>query len=60
MKGMGISPNKGESKDKSLENPSIGEPSIYDTDAQNDKKGEAIGNETLTQENNTRDHQDTI
>ena len=57
---MGISPNKGESKDKSLENPSIGEPSIYATDAQNNKRGEMIGNKTLTQKNNTRDHQDTI
>ena len=46
--GLGISPNKGESKDKSLENPSIGEPYIYSTDAQNDKKGETIGNKTLT------------
>ena len=38
MKGLGISPNKGESKDKSLENPLIGEPYIYATDAQNDKE----------------------
>ena len=46
---MGISPNKGESKDKSLENSSIGEPSIYDTDAQEDKNEKTIGNKTLTQ-----------
>ena len=57
---MGISPNKGESKDKSLENPSIGEPSILDTDAQSNKRGDMIGNKTLTQKNNTRDHRDTI
>ena len=49
MKELGISPNKGKSKDKSLENPKVGEPSIYDTDAQNDKEWKTIGNETLTQ-----------
>ena len=34
MQTGGISPNKGKSKDKSLENPLLGEPYIYITDAQ--------------------------
>ena len=41
-----ISPNKGKSKDKSLENPLLGEPYIYTTDAQKIREW-TIENETI-------------